>query len=567
MRTAIYARYSTDMQNDASIEDQIRVCSLRAEKEEWQIANTYTDYALSGASLMRPGIQGLIQDALSGKFDQVLAEDIAGFYKRMEFSGVRIFTLTDGIITDLHIGLKGTMSARFLKDLAEKTHRGLRGRVEKGKSGGGNSYGYDVVHTPLGNGEIEVGDRKINQELAQIVNRIFAEYLAGRSPKKIAVGLNEDGIPAPTAKGWGPSTIYGNRERGTGILNNELYIGRMVWNRVRYVKDPETRKRVSRLNPEDEWVIHDVPHLRIVDQDVWERVKEKQGVYSKRADPSVRKHRPRKLLSHLVKCGVCGGGCSMVSQTHMGCSTARNKGTCDNRKTIKREKLEQAVIGVLQQHLMDQSLCQKFCQEYTSYMNAIRRQHNLARASYESELKNVERENKKLVDAILRGVPPETLVEKGNWIVKRKTELTALLENTEEAPVLFHPNMAERYHEEVSRLIESLGNEQHQDQASELIRSLVDKITLTPKSDGSGVDVDLIGDLAGILSMATKGDKSLVNNGLSFINQSQQDDPTDLSKRILGEQTIETKERYPDKSDSQVSLVAGVGFEPTTFRL
>ena len=156
MKTAIYARYSTDMQSEASIEDQIRICKMRAEKEGWDVVQNYTDYALSGASMIRAGIQGLVQDALAQKFDIVLVEDldrisrdmedIAGFYKRMEFSNIKIITLSDGVITDLHIGLKGTMSARFLKDLADKVRRGLRGRVENGKSGGGKCYGYDVIH-------------------------------------------------------------------------------------------------------------------------------------------------------------------------------------------------------------------------------------------------------------------------------------------------------------------------------------------------------------------------------------------------------------------------------------
>jgi DNA invertase Pin-like site-specific DNA recombinase len=96
-----------------------------------------------------------MRDALAGKFAIVLAEaldrlsrdqeDIAGVYKRLRFAGVSIITLSEGEIGDLHIGLKGTMNAIFLKDLADKTRRGLRGRVEVGKSGGGNSYGYDVV--------------------------------------------------------------------------------------------------------------------------------------------------------------------------------------------------------------------------------------------------------------------------------------------------------------------------------------------------------------------------------------------------------------------------------------
>ncbi|MAY36694.1 MAG: resolvase, partial [Spongiibacteraceae bacterium] len=139
---AIYARYSTDMQSQASIEDQVRLCTERAEREGWTIVQIYTDHGLSGASMMRPGIQALMQDAQSGKFDIVLAEaldrlsrdqeDIAGIHKRLSFANVQMVTLSEGEISHLHIGLKGTMNALFLKDLADKTRRGLRGRVEAG---------------------------------------------------------------------------------------------------------------------------------------------------------------------------------------------------------------------------------------------------------------------------------------------------------------------------------------------------------------------------------------------------------------------------------------------------
>src|SRR3546814_9598621 len=107
------------------------------------------------ASLIRPGIQVLMQDAQRGGFDIVLAEaldrisrdqeNVAGVYKRMTFAGVKVVTLSEGEITHLHVGLKGTMNALFLKALADKTRRGLRGRVEKGQSGGGLCFGYDVA--------------------------------------------------------------------------------------------------------------------------------------------------------------------------------------------------------------------------------------------------------------------------------------------------------------------------------------------------------------------------------------------------------------------------------------
>lgn len=136
MKVALYARYSSDNQRDASIADQLRVCRAHVEKQGWTVVEEYTDHAISGASLMRPGIQALIADAQRGRFQIVLAEamdrlsrdqeDIAGVFKRMNYAGVRIVTLSEGEVSHLHVGLKGTMNALFLKDLAEKTHRGLR---------------------------------------------------------------------------------------------------------------------------------------------------------------------------------------------------------------------------------------------------------------------------------------------------------------------------------------------------------------------------------------------------------------------------------------------------------
>ena len=146
-KVALYARYSSDHQRDASIEDQLRICRSYAEKQGWTITDSYSDRAISGASLIRPGIQELIADASKGCFQVILAEaldrlsrdqeDIAGLFKRMSFAGVKIITLSEGEISFLHVGLKGTMNAIFLQDLAEKTRRGLRGRIEQGKSGGG----------------------------------------------------------------------------------------------------------------------------------------------------------------------------------------------------------------------------------------------------------------------------------------------------------------------------------------------------------------------------------------------------------------------------------------------
>ena len=106
-------------------------------REKWTLTATFTDRGMSGASNLRPGYQKLLEGARNGEFDVVLAEalvsrdqeHVPSFYKLMSFAGIRIVTLAEGEISELHVGLKGTMNALFLKDLADKTRRGLRGRV------------------------------------------------------------------------------------------------------------------------------------------------------------------------------------------------------------------------------------------------------------------------------------------------------------------------------------------------------------------------------------------------------------------------------------------------------
>jgi site-specific DNA recombinase len=123
-----------------------------------------------------------------------------------------------------------------------------------------------------------MGRSDIEQKLIMhtLIRFIFNEYATGKSPKAIAQALNKRKVAGPSGKGWGQSTINGIWRRGTGLLNNELYIGKRVWNRLAYIKDPDTGNRVSRLNDQSEWIIKDVPELRIIDPELWERVKARQ---------------------------------------------------------------------------------------------------------------------------------------------------------------------------------------------------------------------------------------------------------------------------------------------------
>jgi DNA invertase Pin-like site-specific DNA recombinase len=453
------------MQRDASIEDQERLCRERAAREGWTVAACFSDRALSGASLLRPGLQSLLEAASAGRIEIVIAEaldrlsrdqaDIATLYKRLSFEGVRIVTLSEGEVSELHVGLKGTMNQLFLKDLAAKTRRGLRGRVEAGLSGGGNSYGYDVVRALGPDGEPITGERTINVDEAAVVTRIFEDYAGGVSPRAIASTLNAEGVPGPRGSDWSASTIHGNSARGTGILNNELYLGRRMWNRLRYIKDPSSGRRVSRLNPVSDWILSDVPDLRILPQDLWDRAKARQSGCAlpkgeNRGKALNRANRPRFLFSGMVTCGICGGGMSMISATHLGCSRARNKGVCDNRKSMARTSLETRVLDALATRLMDPALFAVFCQAFIEETNRLRHAVRSQAEDRERELGKIRRDLDRLVQAILDGTPARAIQDRIATLEARRTELEAAPRVDAAAPPIVHPAMAKIYRDKVA---------------------------------------------------------------------------------------------------------------------
>jgi site-specific DNA recombinase len=546
MKVAIYARYSSENQRDASIVDQFRVCREFAQRQGWRVAAEYSDHAVSGATIVRPGFQAMMREALQKKFDIVMAEaldrfsrdqeDTAGLFKRLTFAGVNIVTLAEGDITHLHIGLKGTMNALFLKELAEKTRRGLRGRIELGKAGGGVSFGYRIVRR-LENGLVTTGEREIVSEEAAIVRRIFNDYAAGASPKQIAKALNAEGVRGPRGALWSPSTIHGSAERGIGILHNELYVGRLVWNRQRFLKDPDTGKRVPRMNPPSQWITKDVPELRIVDDDLWRAVKARYaGVQRKwKAAEDDRRfnqfRRPKYLFSGLTKCGECGAGFIVHSRELLGCFGARDRGTCTNRLRISRLDVEARVLDALKTKLLRKDFFEEFCREFAKEMNRLRMEQRAGVSAAKRELERVKREIQQVIDAIIDGVKGSELKDRMAQLQQRKDDLLRQIEIAHEPAPLLHPSMADLYRTKVEKLASALLREDTRLEASEMLRGLIDSIVLIP--DEGQLRIELRGNLAAMLTAAQQ-----------------------------------TK-RSPETGDLlvPVQLVAGAGFEPATFGL
>ncbi|MCP3460302.1 hypothetical protein [Bradyrhizobium sp. CCGUVB23] len=190
----------------------------------------------------------------------------------------------------------------------------------------------------------------------------------------------------------------------------------------------------------------------------------------------------------------------MISKDLLGCATARNKGTCNNRLNIRRDASEASVLSGLRTHLMEPELFKEFCQEFTREVNRLRIERGADIEAQRRELERTDRELDKAIQAILEGVPGAKLKDKIGALEARKAELVDLLASAEEPPPLLHPNMAEIYRQRVAALYESLQGEGGRAEAAEVLRALVDQVTLLP--DGEELAIVLRGDLAAILRFA-----------------------------------------------------------------
>lgn len=307
MRVALYGRYSSEGQREASIEDQYRNCEARVEKEGWQIVARYADKGISGTqdAQGRKGYAALLTAARAKAFDVCLVDDLSRLSRDtvecekarrlFVFLGLRLIGVSDGIDTSSKghkalSGFKGLMNDIFLDDLKDKTHRGMAGQALKGYSCGSRVYGYKRVpiedatkKDDWGRPVIVAVKREIDEEKARWVRQMFQWYADGKSLRWIARELNRLRVPTPGAQDrrTRPSTITGlwfmRRLAGgsatfTGILENPLYIGKMVWNRREWLKDPETKRKRARLRPDTEWIVKEHAVEPIVGLPLWQAV-------------------------------------------------------------------------------------------------------------------------------------------------------------------------------------------------------------------------------------------------------------------------------------------------------
>ena len=520
MRVAAYARYSSDAQREASLEDQLRNCRAWCAKHGLAAPTEFTDAAVSGARLDRAGYQRLLAEI--HRYDVLLVDDLSRLgrdkdevgktVKRLTFSGVRLVGVSDGVDTQrrghkVEVGLRGLMSELYLDDLADKTHRGLTGRALSGASAGGLPYGYRVAGT---------GQRAIDEDQAAVVRRIFAEFLQGNSPRTIAARLNAEGVRTARGKTWCGTAIYGDARRGIGILANPIYIGRQVWNRSHWVKHPDTGRRIRQERPEAEWITTQHPELAIVDMATWSAVQARLGC-NRAANPnSYRKsgRQPRHLLSGLMRCEQCGAPLVVIDAYNYGCNVAKDRGTCTSKLRVPRNAAERSILAGVKRELLSEDAFRVFQRAVTVAL----RQAAPDECATRRRLAEAQRVHDNVMAAIRAGIiTPSTRAE----LERSEADITALQAELAAAKRYEPAHVLPRAREVWQRAVANLEHyARNIPAARESLREIIgDAIVVTRNENG-----DLVAEIA--VPPAASAEKT-----------------------------------------AQINVVAGAGFEPATFGL
>lgn len=365
-RIALYARYSSDNQREASLDDQLRRCEVfvRAHGGQVDPRLTFTDAGVTGATMERPGMRRLRAALEAGVVDAIVVEDVsrlsrdladsAELFRHLTYLKVPLFGVADGIDTSassakIHFTFKSLANDMYRDDLSDKTKRGQEGRWLAGLSTGSPALGYKSTPVPGPTGK-PIGYRvEIDEVGAAIVRRIFQLYDGGDSKPRITARLNSEHVPPPRArtahahKGWVASTIG-------EILKNEVYIGKWKWRQREWVRDPRTGRRKPRPRNAAQVMTREFPERRIIEQELWESVQARRvGVAAKYTGqrtggiPTTKTVYP---LSGILRCAKCCAPMTITrgtSASYYACSDRRKRGTCDNALSV-REDLARACI-------------------------------------------------------------------------------------------------------------------------------------------------------------------------------------------------------------------------------
>jgi site-specific DNA recombinase len=525
MRAAIYARKSTE-QNVApeakSVTRQVDNARAFAAARGWTVddAHVFVDDGKSGAEFARrPGfsrMMGLLDPR--APFDVLVVSEQKSIgremfetnmaIKTLAEAGVEVFEYVHGKSLTPKNWMDKVMSAfqagadeAHREQTSERIHEAHTRRAKAGHVTGGRLFGYVNVDVcsgtdPHGRPLRSHVERRINPDEARVILRIYELYDAGLGLKRIARTLNAEGAPSPKYSspkdglppvgGWSTSTVR-------AILSRETFHGVVVWNKSR--KRTAWGKVGQSARPESEWIRTPAEQLRIIPEDLWNRVasrrRDTEGralrFQSGRLSGRPPKHATQNLLAGIATCGLCGGG--MVVETSSGprgsgrpyryyaCARRRRTGVCTNELRISVDDMNEAVLFTMEEHALTPEAVEQVI--LLTETNDVRDQH----ARLDRELKDVERRTKRVVDAIAEVGTSPSLVAKLKQLESRKKALRVEIANLHPIPRLA-PAVIESRLAEWRRLLRQSTTQGR----AVLQRILRGRLTFTPLADGDGYE-------------------------------------------------------------------------------
>jgi site-specific DNA recombinase len=461
---------------------------------------------------------------------------IVQFVECLKFHGIRFIAVSQGIDsddeqTDVVLTVHSLTDSLYVKELAKKTHRGLEGLVLRGLHAGGRTFGFRNVRDSQG---VRLA---IDESQALILRRIFEMSANGFGIKMIAKILNSEKVPPPRPRSgkrhatWCPTAIY-------AMLHNELYRGRLIWNRSKFIRRPGTNKRVRRDRPQSEWHTIDRPELAIISEELWDRVHDRFRRLAQAHDGSGtrgllnRSASTPYLFTGILVCGECGANLVLVTgrgrrkQPKYGCPQHFYRGACSNNLKERRDRLETELLNELQRAVL--------CPEVVDYAVAeFGRQLQIALADMSTELDQM-RKRQEVIKVELRRLT------------------SAVAQSGHSAFLLEAIADREREHREITERLVASGGGSLQEEISDLKRFVTQRLA----------------NIQELLYLDIRRAKTELGKHVTHIRMVPEGPEGAKHYVAVGEWNL--LGGYPGTGTpglGRVRLVAGGGFEPPTFGL
>ncbi len=549
VRVAVYARFSSDLQRATSIDDQLAVAQRYATEQGWAVLaeHVYSDAAISGASLDRPGIQAL-RSATARRplpFDVLLVDDSSRISRdladairllqELRFNGVRVIYISQHIDSaneqaETLVAVHGVVDSLYLKEMAKKIKRGLAGQLERGFATGAITFGYRTVPVPDPSGACDVngypvllGKRvEVVPEEARTIVQIFEWYAAGLGAGRLVARLNAEGFRGPRGQRWREGAVK-------RVLANEKYLGKLIWGRKSMERRPGTRQLVERPQPRDKWHVQERPELRIVSDDLWNQVLARRTAVRQALPADARPlmrgknaalHSPH-LFSGFMTCGSCGGAVVTVTGGHgsprYGCLRSWRNGTavCTNRVSMRAKIVDAHLLTALRRELLEPATVQYVTDALGRALNDRIANRPQLLADAERERLEARQRVQRLIAAIESGIPASTV---GSALAERQADLERLDATIADLSAPLQQRLAVMpawVQQQLADLVGLLTDTPERTKAEFLRLEL--RVTLHPKRDDRGrgyYRADVVNSLPWLA-----GTRDIRNDGLSTVDR------------------------------------------------